>query len=104
MSTIKKVKEELLISDKPVMKALHHNKGFKVLVLGLNKGVALKAHTAKWPSRLTVIEGSVNYIHSGNNIRLDKDDEHDIPVLELHEVLANEKSICLLTQSNPDHS
>lgn len=97
---IKKIKEELESAKNPIAKSLHHNAGFRVLVLGFKKGMVMKAHTAKWPSKLTVLEGSVDYIEESNNTVLQQYDEFDIPVGIEHSVEAKEDSLCLLTQSD----
>ena len=98
--TIKEIKEILKTSDKPIAKSLHHNSGFRVLVLGFNKDMVMKEHTAKWKSKLTVLEGSVVYIENDKENILKQYDEQDIPIGIPHSVKAREDSICLLTQSD----
>lgn len=96
--TIKEIKEELKTAHHPVAKSLHHGANFKVLVLGFNKGMALKEHKAHIPSKLTVLEGAVIY-HEGNKVvELKQYDEVEIPVDITHAVEAIEDSLCFLTQ------
>jgi len=98
--TIKAIKEDLEISKKPVAKSIHHNSGFRVLVIGFKKGMEMKEHTAKWPFKLTVLEGSVIYIESEKKTELREYDEYDIAVGIPHSIEAIEDSLCLLTQSD----
>lgn len=96
--TIKALKSELEESQNPVAKSLHRNHAFRVLTIGFKKGMVLKAHVAKWPSKLTVLEGAVTYIQGNENTKLHQYDEFDIPVGIVHEVIADSDSLCLLTQ------
>ncbi|WP_394972759.1 cupin domain-containing protein [uncultured Croceitalea sp.] len=97
---IKQIKEELKSAKNPIAKSLHHNATFRVLVLGFRKGMVMKSHTAKWPSKLTVLEGSVTYQEEKGNTVLNQYDEFEIPVGVVHSVEANKDSLCLLTQSD----
>lgn len=96
--TIKDIKQELKTADNPVAKSLHHGSGFKVLIMGFNKGMTLKAHKAHIPSKLTVLEGAVTYIEKNRIVKLKQYDEVEIPVEVTHSVEATEDSLCLLTQ------
>lgn len=96
--TIKEIKEELEESANPIAKPLHYNKGFRVLVIGFKKGMEMANHTAKWPSKLTVLEGKVAYVEELKSTVLQQYDEFEIPVGIRHAVVANEDSLCLLTQ------
>lgn len=95
---IKEVKQKLTNSTGPVARSLHQGSGFKVLVLGFNKGMILKEHKAHITSKLTVLEGSVIYKEASRIIELNQYDEVDIPVEMKHSVEAMENSLCLLTQ------
>ncbi len=97
---IKKIKEELENSLKPIAKSLHHNTKFRVIALGFKKDMILASHTAKWPSKLTVLEGSVSYIEEKGTTVLYQYEEFEIPVGIQHSVEANEDSLCFLTQSD----
>lgn len=96
--TIKNIKQELKTSDHPVAKSIHHGSGFKVLIMGFNKGMVLKAHKAHIPSKLTVLEGAVTYKENNRVVKLEQYDEVDIPVEVTHSVEAIEDSLCMLTQ------
>jgi len=102
MSTINLILSQLASSEKPILKPLHKNNSFNVFVIGMKKGMILSSHKAKWPSKLTVLEGNVTYIENNENSTLAKFDEKEIHPNILHELKANENSICLLTQSKPD--
>lgn len=101
MSVIKNVKEELLSQDGPIVKKLHANDSFRAIILGFNSGTTFKDHKANWPSKLTIMEGSVEFLQEGNITVLEKYDTHDIEVGIIHAVRATSDSICLLTQSKP---
>lgn len=96
-STIDGVLQKMRISAGPVIKVLHRNDHFKVLVLGLNTDVIFPDHVAKIPARLTVLKGSVQYRDEDGNTPLFLYDELDIPVNVTHSVRAIRPSICLLT-------
>lgn len=95
---IKDILTELETSSHPVAKALHKGEHFKVLVIGFKEGMILKEHKAHLPSKLTVMDGSVEYRQGENIVVLSKYDSFDIPVDEVHSVWAMEDSLCLLTQ------
>lgn len=96
--TIKEIKEELKVANHPIAKSLHHGTGFKVLVMGFNKGMILTAHKAHIPSKLTVLEGSVIYKEENKVIELMQYDEVEIPIEVTHSVEAVEDSLCILSQ------
>lgn len=96
--TIKKIKEELKAANHPVAKSLHHGTGFKVLIIGFNRGMILKEHKAHIPSKLTVLEGAVIYTEENRVVKLRQYDEVDIPIEIPHAVEAMEDSLCVLTQ------
>ena len=95
---IKEILAELQIKDHPVAKALFKKEGFKVLVLAFKDGMVLKEHKANVPTKLIVLEGSVNYKSETTEIELGKYDEFEIPVNESHAVNALENSLCMLVQ------
>ncbi|GJM62522.1 hypothetical protein [Persicobacter diffluens] len=96
--TIQKVLEQLKTADKPIARRLHKGKGFKVLILGFNKGMVLEDHKTNVSTILTVLEGSVYYNNGHSSTLLKKYEEYEIPNHEIHSVEAEEDSICLLTQ------
>jgi len=96
--TIKKILNELELSDHPIAKPLHKGDHFKVLVIAFKGGMKLKAHRASIRSKLTVISGSVIYEQGDMKSELQKFDEIEIPVHIIHSVEAIEDSICLLIQ------
>ena len=98
--TIQQVLTDLKGSKHPIARALHAGHGFRVLVIGFKKGMILKEHTAKMPSKLIVINGAVIYNEGGVSYKLDTYAEQNIPVNVIHSVEAIEDSICLLTQGD----
>lgn len=99
-SPIKEIQLKLVGASNPVMQKLHSNQDFNTLLLGFNKGSLLKNHTAKWPSKLTILSGNVVYRTADKEIKLTQFDTLDIPTHEEHNVYAEEDALCLLTQSN----
>ena len=96
--TIKEINEQLKTAKHPVAKVLHKGENFKVLCIGFKKGMKLKDHQAKFPSKLTVMSGKVVYRQNEKEIEADMFDEIDIPVNIIHSVEALEDTLCLLTQ------
>ncbi len=96
--TIKEIKEDLKTSGNPVAKSIHHGNGYKVLMMGFNKGMILAEHEAHTPSKLTVLEGAVLYKEEHRIVKLMQYDEVDIPIDITHSVEAIEDSLCMLTQ------
>jgi hypothetical protein len=97
-STIERVLLQLKTATKPVIDVLHKNDDFKVLVIGLNAGVLFPDHLTKVPAKLTVLMGSVVYQDATGSVPLFCFDELEIPINKVHSVLANRRSICLLTR------
>lgn len=95
---IKEILAELETKDHPVAKALFKKEGFKVLVLALKKDMILKEHKANVPTKIIVLEGQINYNSDAAAITLNKYEEFDIPVNELHSVNADADALCMLIQ------
>lgn len=98
--TITQIKDKLKTSTHPVAKALHQGTGYKVLLMGFNKGMILKDHKAHIRSKLTVLEGSVRYFEDTRIVTLGQYDEIDIPIEKTHNVEALEDSLCILSQGD----
>jgi len=96
--TIAEIKEELKNANHPIAKSLHHGTGFKVLMVGFNKGMILMEHKAHVVSKLTVLEGAVIYKEENKILELRQYDEVNIPVEITHSVEAMEDSLCVLSQ------
>ncbi len=96
--TIKQIKEDLVSKKHPVARAIHKNEHFKVIMLGFKEGMILKEHKAHKPTKLTILEGTVEYIQDGVKTTLGQYDEYEIPVEVTHAVRATQDSLCLLTQ------
>ena len=88
--------EQVRTSNKPVTRIIRKTENFKVFAIGLNKGVALKKHKAPGRTRLLLIHGTITYAAEGNTLMLNKFDEYEIPLGEVHEVTGQEESVFLL--------
>ena len=95
---IKEAIAELELRSDPVVKLLHKGTAFKVIVLAFKNGMILKEHKTSVPTKLTVMSGKVNYIGATWNKIIDKYEELDIPLEEIHAVEALEDSLCILIQ------
>ncbi|QLE02997.1 hypothetical protein HX109_15995 [Galbibacter sp. BG1] len=95
---LKEIKESVSNSSNPVAKVIHQGANFKVLAIGFKKSMLLKEHTANISSKLTVLEGKVQYKEGNKTKLLNQYDEIDIPIGAPHSVEALEDSLCLLTQ------
>jgi len=98
MTTIQKMKDQLSKSDKPIEKIIHENDCFKVSLIGFANGMMLREKQTKIPTKLTVLCGTIKYFDVGKKIILHKYDEFDIPSDVKHYIIADEQSLCLLTQ------
>jgi len=92
------IKEQLEDSENPVAKTFHVGDEFKVLIFGFKKGMKMKDHEAKHPTKLLVLEGDVIYTQEKRDHRLKKHEQTDIPPYITHTVTALEDSLVLLTQ------
>ncbi|MBK6785190.1 MAG: hypothetical protein IPG79_16635 [Saprospiraceae bacterium] len=66
------------------------------MLIGFNKGMTLEKHKTHVPARLLVLSGAVKYIQEEYENPLKKFDYQDIPVDVIHEVYAEEDSLCML--------
>jgi quercetin dioxygenase-like cupin family protein len=96
--TIQNILDQLETSNNPVAKALHVGEHFKVLVFGFNKGMKLKDHTAKQPTKLLVMKGDIIYSQKNRETRMKAFEEIDILPGVPHSVSALDDSLILLTQ------
>ncbi len=103
--TLESILEELNHATNPIAKVLLQGKACKVLVLAMKKGMRLKEHTAKMPSDLLILYGSVQYILEGEIINLSTLEHVAIPVGLKHELYASESDcVCILSQSEKINS
>ena len=101
---IEDIYSELEKNKGPLAKIYHKGKDFRMIALGLKKGIILKEH--KSPSLkenvdpknvlLIVVKGKVNYKSERRNVVLNTYDKLEIPNNELHSVEGLEDSISLL--------
>lgn len=90
--------EKLEASVKPVARLYYKTETVKLICIGFKKGMVLDQHKTHLPARLLVMSGSVTYIQAGVHTMLNAMDYIDIPVNIMHEVVAKQDSMCLLTQ------
>lgn len=95
---IQEILEQLKDSEHPVAKTFHLGNNFKVLIFGFKKGMKMKDHEAKHPTKILVLEGDVIYTQEKRDYRLKKHEEVKIPPFVTHSVSALEDSLVLLTQ------
>lgn len=93
--------QEVQSTTRPVGKSLFRSEEINVVVFAFKEGMELKDHTAKWPSQLTVLKGTVVYSEKTRTYNLSELQSVDIPQGESHWVLATEDSLCLLIQTKP---
>lgn len=95
---VKEILEQLEEAEHPVAKTFHLGDQFKVLIFGFKKGMKLKDHKARHPTKLLVMDGDVIYTQEKRDQRLKKHDEVEIPANVSHSVSALDDSLVLLTQ------
>lgn len=95
---IKRIKNELMDSDRPIAKAIHKTDCGSAICIGFNSGMSLKEHMTRKPTTLLVLYGSVTYSENGKILELNQFDQHEIPVSVLHAVHVQEDSMILLIQ------
>ena len=95
---IKEILEKLKTTEKPVARMFYKGGQSKIIFIGFNKGMRLDHHKAQLPTILLVITGQVTFIDSQQKKVLNQYDELNIPIDIIHEVIAMEDSICMLTQ------
>lgn len=83
----------------PTAKAVFKGNGFKVLALAFKKGMVLKDHKTLQITKLVVVKGAVIFKLPEKEIQLNVLDDYDIPVNELHAVIAIADSAILLIQT-----
>ncbi|HRG33718.1 MAG: hypothetical protein JNK69_00490 [Saprospiraceae bacterium] len=103
--TLDSILEELNHATNPIAKVILQGKACKVLVLAMKKGMKLKEHTAKMPSDLLILYGSVQYMANDEIIKLKTLEHVSIPVGLKHELYAAESDcVCILSQSEKNNS
>lgn len=85
-------------STSPVTKILQKGENFKVIAMAFKKEMILKEHKTAIPAKLLVLDGSVVFKEASKSVVMNKYDEMEIPVNELHSVEALADSVCLLIQ------
>lgn len=95
---IREIEQKLETSAKPVARLYHKSGDHKTIFIGFKKGMTLDQHKTNLPARLMVITGKVTYIQLDEKTQLDQYDFKDIPANIIHEIFAEEDSLCMLIQ------
>ena len=96
--TIQKINDLLENSENPVERIIQENQCMKVSLIGFGSGMMIREKKVDSPTKLMVLSGTVKYFEADKKIMLSQYDEFDIPVNVRHYILADEHSICLLTE------
>ena len=101
---INQIELDLENSKAPIAKVFHKGEDFRIISIGLKRGIILKEH--KPPSLkhnidpknviLIVIKGKVLFKSDRRNVKMDIYDKIEIQIDELHSVEGIEDSILLL--------
>lgn len=95
---IQEIQEKLMSAAKPVARLYYKSGDVKTIFIGFKKDMVLDQHKTHQPARLMVITGKVRYVQAGETTPLNKYEYKDIPVDIMHEVHADEDSLCILVQ------
>jgi quercetin dioxygenase-like cupin family protein len=95
---VQEIQEKLITATKPVARLYHKSGECKTIFIGFKQGMTLEQHKTHLPARLMVITGSVTYIQADEKTVLNTYQYKDIPVNIIHEVYADEDSLCMLIQ------
>ncbi len=95
---IQEIHEKLKSSTKPVARLYYKSGDVKTIFIGFKKGMILDQHKTHLPARLMVMSGKVTYIQASELTNLRQYEYKDIPVDIMHEVHADEDSLCMLIQ------
>lgn len=95
---IQEIHEKLKTSTKPVARLYYKSGDVKTIFIGFKKGMILDQHKTHLPARLMVMSGQVSYIQASEFTNLRQYEYKDIPVDIMHEVHADEDSLCMLIQ------
>lgn len=98
MSILHQLRTDRIKSEKPVVKVVDKGEGFKMIGIALAENVVLKDHKTNLVSKLVIIEGAVEYKENTRSFILHQFDEIDIPVNEVHALVAKKDALCLLIQ------
>lgn len=98
MNIIQEMKEKLMTSNKPVARLYYKSEASKTMFIGFNSGMTLDQHKTNVPARLMVLTGKVTYKQGDDITTLNQYETKDIPKDILHEVYADEDSLCMLIQ------
>lgn len=96
--TIQKIKDQLNTAEQPIEEILHENECFMVSLLGFANGMMLREKRLEKPTKLLVLSGSLKYFEVDKKVTLNQYDEFEIPAEVTHYIIADENSLCLLTQ------
>jgi hypothetical protein len=95
---IQEIQDKLMSASKPVARLYYKSGDVKTVFIGFKKDMILDQHKTHLPARLMVITGKVTYVQASEKTILNQYEYKDIPVDIMHEVHADEDSLCMLIQ------
>ncbi|MFZ1524873.1 MAG: hypothetical protein WAT22_08665 [Saprospiraceae bacterium] len=95
---IQEIQDKLMTASKPVARLYYKSGDVKTIFIGFKENMILDQHKTHLPARLMVITGKVTYLQAGEKTILNQYEYKDIPVDIIHEVHADEDSLCMLIQ------
>lgn len=81
---------------KPQIRIIHANNNFKVILISLKPGSVLKKHTTPERAKIFVVKGTIEYRSLKQKKQINHLEEYNIPLGEVHQVIANEPAEFLL--------
>jgi len=96
--TIQKITDLLQHSENPVERIIHENHCVKVSLVGFADGMMLREKKVDNATKLMVLSGTVKYFEADKKVTLSQYEEYEIPANVRHYIVADELSLCLLTQ------
>jgi hypothetical protein len=95
---IQEIQNKLMTASKPVARLYYKSGDVKTIFIGFKKNMVLDQHKTHLPARLMVMTGKVTYVQANVKKILNQYEFKDIPVDIMHEVHADEDSLCILIQ------
>ena len=95
---IQEIQDKLMTASKPVARLYYKSGDVKTIFISFKKDMVLDQHKTHLPARLMVITGKVTFVQASEKTILNQYEYKDIPVDIIHEVHADEDSLCMLIQ------
>ena len=91
--------EDVALSNKPLTKILFNKHGINILAIGLKKGIIFPEHSTPVKAKLCVLDGEIEFKTATASIKLVSLDTYEIPVNELHSVVALSDAIFMIIKN-----